>query len=254
SFGNLAPGPFTAEDYEFRRPAPITTHQNLSPHPLFFNVSSPPSTTRAACPKWAHVNPSSAPLPTNLENLANAFLNPQQPVPTSQVKSEASASRRCLADLNAVDPVVRGEAQELRAIRTRRAVSPGRPAPSSPQRHGSEAVTGHLAEKQLVAAAKIHSKVEKQRKEQQNKWWEISGSARNTKRHTRKEAVDYGNPKLKFPNLEGLDSQIDTKNGASGLPKGGDSATTTSRSPHGKENVEPQKIFAVEAHSGPAQL
>ncbi|KAG8952554.1 hypothetical protein FRC00_006719, partial [Tulasnella sp. 408] len=252
SFGNLAPGPFTAEDYEFRRPTPITTHQNPSPHPLFFNVSSPPSTTRAAFPKWAPLNPSSAPLPTNLENLANAFLNPQQPVSTAQVEAEASASRRCLADLSAVDPVVRGEAQELRTIRTRRAVSPGRRAASFPQRHGSETVTGHPAENQLLAAAKIRSKVEKQRKEQQNKWWEISGNARNTvKRHIRKDAVDYGNPTLKFPNLEGLDSQLDAKSGALGLPKSRGSVGTTSCSPYGKENVEPQKIFTEEHNPGP---
>ncbi|KAG9043242.1 hypothetical protein FS837_009843 [Tulasnella sp. UAMH 9824] len=250
SFGNLAPGPFTAEDYEFRRPAPIPTHQNLVPHPLAINVPLPsraPSTARLACPKSVSVNPSSTPLPTTLETLANALLKPQQPVSTSQVEAEALAIRRCLADLSAIEPVVRGEAQELRAIRIRRAASPGGRTPSFTQRHGSE-----TAEEKLLPAAKAHSKAEKQRKEAQNKWWEMESDLRDTKRHIRKEAIDYGNPTIQPLNLEGLGSQTDAKNGALELPKVRNPAATTSCSPHDKENAEPATEQACSLQRGRA--
>ncbi|KIO18575.1 hypothetical protein M407DRAFT_31768 [Tulasnella calospora MUT 4182] len=121
SFGNLAPGPFTAQDYEFRRPAPIINHLDFGPNATFIDGplgTGAPSNTPSNLP----VDASSPPLSPTPEALVNAAHRLQQSPPTSQVEAEVLAIRRRIGESGALESDVRrDEARETPAIRSRHA-------------------------------------------------------------------------------------------------------------------------------------
>ncbi|KAG9043995.1 hypothetical protein FS837_008915 [Tulasnella sp. UAMH 9824] len=80
SWGNLTPGPFTAEDYEFRRTPPSPTRQDLCSITNAIGLSSStgaPTTIQAAYPES---NPYSAPLAATLETHRQAAVPVSIPI------------------------------------------------------------------------------------------------------------------------------------------------------------------------------
>lgn len=74
-------------------------------------------------------------------------------------------------------------------------------ASSVTQRYHTAVLAHQRAEEQHVAAIKVRAKADKQRIEGRNKWWELGGNLRDTKRHFRREAADYGNPNGSYCNV-----------------------------------------------------
>ncbi|KIO25253.1 hypothetical protein M407DRAFT_25377 [Tulasnella calospora MUT 4182] len=249
SWGNLAPGPLTVEDYEFRRGSPISTPEYLEPSlpsiegPL---RTSAPSTTRPASTESNHpVDASSGPLSPTPEALVNAARRLSQPLPTSQVEAEVLAIRRRIGESGALESVVRrDEARETPAIRWRHAQALVPHTISNISKSSSKVTTRQTPEERPVPEIKVHAKIEgRHAAEEQNKWWEIGGPLNHAKQHLRGEAVDYGNPSAQDCNFEDhrLHNHVlpDKTNAAIARPRTLDSAANTRCSPHFKENIEP---------------
>ncbi|KAG9044574.1 hypothetical protein FS837_007920 [Tulasnella sp. UAMH 9824] len=200
NWGNIAPGPFTAEDYEFCRAPPSLMHQNPGSNTHPTSVSPPTgalATIPAACPQPSvPVNPSSVPPAATLDTLTNASPFRQQPVPALQVESESPAIGRHLAGLRAAQPDIRDENAKVTRSRRPQAIVPA----SAPviQRYNTGLATHQPAQEPRVLATKIQANIDRQRSENKSKWWEIGGNLRHHKRHFRREAIDYGNPNADY--------------------------------------------------------
>ncbi|KIO20798.1 hypothetical protein M407DRAFT_29595 [Tulasnella calospora MUT 4182] len=192
SWGNLAPGPFTAEDYEFRHGSPISNHQDLVPSFPSTEGSSGTGAPSIRSSSDFATNPPSTRLASTLATPVNAPLQPQHPVSTPQVESKVLAARK----------VRRDDAQEVPALRSRPALTPVPWTTAVTQNHTLDVSARQPIEEYLLPEAPVCAKTGKNQVEKQSKWWEMGGSVKTHKRHFRRDAVDYGNPNSDYCNVE----------------------------------------------------
>ncbi|KIO15455.1 hypothetical protein M407DRAFT_34968 [Tulasnella calospora MUT 4182] len=163
-------GPFTAEDYEFRHGSPIFTPEDLEPSlgsTEWPSGGGAPSTAqRSASPR--PTKPPSTQFAPTFTTLANASALSQKLLPTSQVEAEVLAVRK----------VQREKGQDVQATRSR---------------HTHRFVPQTTLITQPPTREQIKGR---------NKWWEMGGNLKSTKRHFRREAVDYDNPNSDYCNVE----------------------------------------------------
>ncbi|KIO19927.1 hypothetical protein M407DRAFT_30413 [Tulasnella calospora MUT 4182] len=201
SWGNLAPGPFTAEDYEFRRGSPMLTPEDLEPSlgSIEWLSGSDARSSRSSSPKSDFAtSPPSTRLAPVVTTHVNASVHPQQPVSPTQVESKVLALRK----------VRRDNAQEVPFLRSSHALTPiSRPAPIT-QNYTPDVATSQIVEEDLLQGAPVHAKTGKKQVEKQSKWWEMGGSLKNHKRHFRRDAVDYGNPNSDHRNVEEFGEKV----------------------------------------------
>ncbi|KAG8934845.1 hypothetical protein FRC00_011778 [Tulasnella sp. 408] len=247
SWGNIAPGPFKAEDYEFRRASPSPTNQDLGAitHPTGVSSSTgAPSTIPAAAPlSNVPVNPYLAPPAATRETLTDASSFHHQPVPVALVAAETLGLGRRLAEPRAVQPDIRPEnAQVVRSRHPKAGVPDSTPIV---QRYNTEVAPRQPSRKQRVLGTKVHAEIDRQRTEKKSKWWEIGGDLRNNKRHFRREAIDYGNPNADYCSANQLgDHGNSLKRGRANRRRQRPQKDVTPKAVHGsKKDVENQDIF-----------
>ncbi|KAG8916886.1 hypothetical protein FRC01_002804, partial [Tulasnella sp. 417] len=185
-FGNFGRAPLTAEDSEFRPRAAIIAPRNPRPNIPSIIVHPPtdtPTTNRTADPR--------ANIPVSIRS------TPLAPsIPSLDVEAELLTVKRCLKQRRALESGAQNDEGEIRAIRSRQAktVAPG--ATPTTRRHSVKPALRLPAKTQPISVTEAREKTAKQRTEQGNKWWEMGGnlSSSNPKRHSRKDAMDFGNP------------------------------------------------------------
>ncbi|KIO18571.1 hypothetical protein M407DRAFT_31765 [Tulasnella calospora MUT 4182] len=194
SWGKVALGPFRAEDYEFRHGSPIFTPEDLEPSlgstewPL--GGGAPSTAQRSASPQ--PTKPPSTQFAPTFTTLANASALSQRLLPTSQVEAEVLAVRK----------IQRDKAQDVQATRSRHTHGSVPQTTSITQPPTREVATRQPIEEHLMPEAETRAKTNKQQIKGRNKWWEMGGNLKSTKRHFRREAVDYGNPNSDYCNVE----------------------------------------------------
>ncbi|KAG8935107.1 hypothetical protein FRC00_011458 [Tulasnella sp. 408] len=248
SWGNIAPGPFKAEDYEFRRAPPSPTNQDLGAitHPIGVTpLTGAPTTIPAAAPASnVLVNPYLAPPAATQETLTNASPFHQQPVPAALVEAETLGLGRRLAERRSVQPDTRLEnAQVVRSKHPHAGVPASTPVV---QRYNTEVAPHQPARKQRVLGTKVHAEIDRQRTEKKSKWWEIGGDLRNNKRHFRREAIDYGNPNADYCSANQLgDHGNSLKRGRANRRRQRPQKDSSPKAIHGsKKEDENQDIFS----------
>ncbi|KAG8897323.1 hypothetical protein FRC00_004464 [Tulasnella sp. 408] len=145
-------------------------------------------------PSSTALSPASAPL-------AHSSSRSQQSVPVPQAEAEVLDHR---TRLTTTPRVQHAKAQEFRSRQAKDVI----PHATSATQRRNNTVAGHqVAEEQHVPDVKASTRPQKQRIEGRNKWWEMGGNLRHTKRHFRREAVDFGNPNGPYCNSEQIADQ-----------------------------------------------
>ncbi|KAG9041930.1 hypothetical protein FS837_011566 [Tulasnella sp. UAMH 9824] len=173
--------------------------QNLGSNAPVIDILSPTDALNPAQATYSGSNfpiyRSPAPLAPALAPLTNSSSRSQPLVPVSQAGLEVLDDRTRLAPPNAHH----AEAQEFRSGQSKDVTSH---ATSGTPRCNTTVTVHQPADEQHVPAIKASTKTPKQRVEGRNKWWEMGGKLRDTRRHFRREAVDFGNPNAPYCNAE----------------------------------------------------
>ncbi|KAG8893089.1 hypothetical protein FRC00_011060, partial [Tulasnella sp. 408] len=161
SWGNLRPGPFTAEDPEFRGASPIDAHQHIESNAVSIN-SAPPNdatiTTRIAHPESVvSFNQSSTPLAPAFTTLGSPPFRSQKSALDRQGETEVLADMTRIVAPN----VHQAKAQELRSQQATNFVISR--VPPVTQRYNTTVPAHQSAEEQRMAATKVRAKADKQR-------------------------------------------------------------------------------------------
>ncbi|KAG8929814.1 hypothetical protein FRC01_003737 [Tulasnella sp. 417] len=229
-FGNLKPGPFKAEEYDYGRNNPITLKEALA---LDIPQIAKPSKARRV-PRTPPTSPQSgsavliSPAPA-LERIGDVSSKPRQAEIASRKEAESLAVRRRVTELRAVE-----EALE-EAIRSRAAETSAPPSPTNTQRFLGPEPT----ESRIVPSTKSQVKTEKQESEERSRWWERGGNSSDHERHFGGASVDYGNPKSDIRKVEDCHDNFDVTKADLGFPRTRNPDAAAWCNPQTEEDFEP---------------